>query len=86
MMRQVGDYVPEFCQTPLYSCRIGEASADTPPNPGHAIGKRQLIFQSGNHARILVSVQKVKRERQPLPRRNYANEVQQEHEQIVSLP
>jgi len=86
MTSQVGDYVSEFCQTPFYFCRVAKACADAPPDPGHAAGKRQLIFQSGNHARIFVSVQEVERERQPLPGRNYSDQVQEEDEQIVSLP
>ena len=86
MTSQVGDYVPEFCQTAFYFCGVCEAGADPPPNPSHAAWKRQLIFQRGNHTRIFISVQEVNRERQPLPGRNYSDQVQEEDEQIVSLP
>jgi len=86
MTSQVGDYVSKFCQTVFYFCGVGEAGADPPPNPSHAAGKRQLIFQGGDHTRIFVSVQEVERERQPLPCRNYSDQIQEEDEQIVSLP
>ncbi|PYL41748.1 MAG: hypothetical protein DMF42_09550 [Verrucomicrobia bacterium] len=83
---QVGDYISEFRQTSFYFRRVGEASADAPPNPSHAAGKRQLIFQRSNHTCIFVRVQKVKGERQPLAGGNDCQDVEQENEQIIGVP
>ena len=77
-MSQVGDYVPELRQPALNFCRFREACANAPPNPSHADGKRQLIFQLGDHLYILVSVKKPERHRQPLSPACCSDQVQQE--------
>jgi len=48
-MSQVGDYASKFLQPLFYFCRVREVCANAPPNPRHATGKSQLIFQLGNH-------------------------------------
>ncbi|PYJ77262.1 MAG: hypothetical protein DME69_11095 [Verrucomicrobia bacterium] len=44
-----------------------------------------MIFQRGNHTRIFIGVQKIKRERQPFPAGNNCQDVEQENEQIVGM-
>jgi len=44
-----------------------------------------LIFQRGDHTLISVGVQKIERERQPLPGGNDCQDVEQENEQIIGV-
>jgi hypothetical protein len=83
---QIGNYVSNLFETPLYFRRISEACPHTPPNPRHAVWKSEFIFQFANHSGISISIEKGQRQSKPLRVGRHRDQVQQENQQIIRLP
>jgi hypothetical protein len=82
---QIGDYISNLFQTPLYFGRIGEARSHAPPNPRQTVWNSEFIFQFANHSGISISIEEGQRQSKPLRVGRYCDQVQQENQQIVRL-